>query len=151
MLFRSQAETAESRANRLRSAADVLQRGVEPFIETMVPRLVSKTTLDNRPDRVAEIRRMMLKMSPQDIDQVQHGIAERPDSVPTLKTINVPTLILVGSDDVVSPIGDAEVMRGNIPHAELRVVERGGHYAVYEQPEECGRMVRQFLDRVHSG
>src|SRR5207253_1776762 len=105
---RAQAETPESRANRLRAAADVLDRGTEPFIETMIPRLLGKTTIENRPDVVAEVRQMMRKMSPQDISQVQQGMAERLDSVATLKTVNVPTLVLVGGEDLVSQIGDAE-------------------------------------------
>src|SRR5437588_3829583 len=87
---KAQADTAEGRAVRLKSAADVLERGTEPFVESMIPKLFGKTTLDSRPDLVAGARKMMMKMAAEDIAQVQKGMAERPDSVPTLKTINVP-------------------------------------------------------------
>ena len=45
---------------------------------------------------------MMRKMSPEDVAQVQRGMAERPDSVDTLKTINVPTLLVTGEEDILT-------------------------------------------------
>lgn len=146
---RAQADTREGRVARLESAADVLERGSEPFIESMIPRLLGKTTLDARPDLVATVRKMMMKMSPEDISLVQKGMAERPDSVSTVKTINVPTLILMGDEDSLTPLSDGELMRQNIPGAQLKVVPRGGHYAVFEQAQAVGLLVRQFLDSLY--
>lgn len=143
---RPQAETPESRAARLKSAADVLERGTGPFIEGMLPRVFGKTTLTNRPDLIDAAQRMMRKMSPQAVNLVQRGMAERPDSVSTLKTINVPTLIIGGAEDVATPLADAELMRQNIPGAQLKVIPRSGHYSVFEQPQEAGSVLRQFLD-----
>ncbi len=148
---RAQAETPESRANRLKTASDVLEHGTEPFIDTMIPRLLGHTTLENRPDLVSAVRRMMLKMTPQDINLVQRGMADRPDSVSTLTTINVPTLVLVGGEDIVSPVADGELIRKNILEAEIKVIDRGGHYAVFEQAEETGRLLRRFADQINGG
>jgi 3-oxoadipate enol-lactonase len=143
---RPQAETPESRAARLKAAADVLERGTEPFIETMLPKVFGKSTLQNRPDLVDAARRMMQAMSPHAINLVQQGMAERPDSLATLPTIQVPTLIVGGDEDVASPLPDAELMRKNIPGAQLTVIPKAGHYAVFEQAEAVGRLLRQFLD-----
>ena len=143
---RAQADTVEGRANRLKSAEDVLQRGPEPFIDSMLPKLLGESTHQGRPDLVQTAKRMMMKMSAQDIAQVQRGMAARPDSVETLKTINVPALLLVGSEDTLTPVADAELMRQNIPGSQLRVVARGGHYAVFEQSETALPLLRQFLD-----
>jgi 3-oxoadipate enol-lactonase len=147
---RAQAETPESRAARLQSAVDVLERGVEPFIESMIPKVFGNTTLETRPDLVDAARRMMLKMSPMDISLVQKGMAERPDSVETLKTINVPTLLLAGDEDLATPVPQAELMRQNIAGAEMKVIAKAGHYAAFEQAEEVGRVLRQFLDKIRS-
>jgi pimeloyl-ACP methyl ester carboxylesterase len=92
---------------------------------------------------------MAMKMSPEDVSLVQRGMAERPDSVETLKTINVPTLVIVGNEDVVTPAADAEFMRNAISGAHMKVIPRAGHLAVWEQPEEAGRLLRQFLDALH--
>lgn len=143
---KAQPDNDQARANRLQSAADVLEKGVEPFVDGMIPKLLGETTRRTRPDLADAARKQMLKMSPQDISLVQRGMAERPDSVPTLKTINVPTLVVVGDEDTVSPAADAELMCQNIPNAQRKTIPRAGHYAVWERPEDVGKLLRQFLD-----
>lgn len=146
---RPQAETAESRAARLKTAADVLEHGTEPFIASMVPKVFGQTTIATRPDLIDAAQQMMRKMAPNAVNLVQKGMADRPDSVATLKTITVPTLILAGDEDVATPVTDAELMRQNIPGADLKVVSRAGHYAVFEQPQAAGAVLRQFLDSFY--
>ena len=148
---KAQADTPEGRAGRLKAATDVVERGTESFIESMIPKLFGRTTLSTRPDLVDSARQMMMKMSPEDISLVQKGMAERSDSVETLKTINVPTLIVVGDEDTLSPVADAEVMRQNIADSQMRVVPRAGHFAVWERHEEMGKLLRQFLDSLQLG
>jgi 3-oxoadipate enol-lactonase len=140
---------AEARAGRLQTANDVLQRGTGPFLESMIPRLVGNTTRETRPDVVDAALRMARKMSSEDIAQVQRGMAERPDSIETLKTIDVPTLILTGDEDVFTGPSEAELMRQHIAGSELRVIPKAGHYAALEQPEMVGRLLRQFADSVY--
>ena len=146
---RPQAETAESRAARLKTAADVLERGTEPFIESMVPKLFGRTTIATRPDLIDATKRMMRKMSANAVNLVQKGMADRPDSLPTLKTITVPTLILAGDEDVATPVADAELMKQHIPGADLKVVSRAGHYAIFEQSQAAAAVLRQFLDSFY--
>jgi len=82
---------------------------------------------------------------------VQRGMAERPDSVDTLKTIDAPTLILTGDEDVATGLSDAELMKRNIAGSQMKVIAKAGHYSPWEQPEEVGKIVRQFVDSVSSG
>jgi pimeloyl-ACP methyl ester carboxylesterase len=91
---------------------------------------------------------MMRKMSPQDVAAVQRGMAERPGSLPTLKTINVPTLIVTGDEDNLTGIPEAETMRQNISGSQMKVIAKAGHYSPWEQPQEAGHILRQFLDSV---
>jgi pimeloyl-ACP methyl ester carboxylesterase len=142
------ADNAEARGGRLQAANDVLDRGTEPFFESMVPRVFSKTTRETRPDLVEGALRMMRKMSPEDVAQVQRGMANRPDSVDTLKTINVPTLLITGDEDNLTGVNEAELMRQHISGSQMRVVPKAGHYSPWEQPDEVMRLLRQFLDSV---
>jgi pimeloyl-ACP methyl ester carboxylesterase len=146
---RAGAETPESKAARLQAADRVLREGTAGFIEEMLAKLLSPATRSNRPDIVDAARKMMQAMSPDDVAGVQRGMAERSDSVPTLATINVPTLIIAGEDDSV-PLSEFELMRERIAESELRVVPRAGHYAALEMPQEFGRLLREFLDAVAS-
>jgi pimeloyl-ACP methyl ester carboxylesterase len=143
---RPQADTPEGRNARLKSADDVLERGPEWFADLMLPKLIGKTTCETRPDLVAGAKRMMLKMSPMDIAQVQHGMAARPDSVPTLKTIDVPTLIVLGEEDPIATMADGELMRQHLAHSRLSVIPKAGHFAAWEQPEGVGKLLRQFVE-----
>jgi 3-oxoadipate enol-lactonase len=146
---KAQADNQEARTGRLQAATEVLERGTEPFFETTVQRLLGKTTRDTRPDLVEGALRMMRKMSAEDVAQVQRGMAERPDSVPALKTINVPTLLVTGDEDTLTGAPEAQLMQQNIPGSEIKIIPRAGHYSPWEQPEQVGSLLRQFVDSVH--
>ncbi|HYM77880.1 MAG TPA: alpha/beta fold hydrolase [Candidatus Dormibacteraeota bacterium] len=145
---KAQADGPEARAGRLQAANDILERGTEPFLQSMVPRLFGQTTRETRPDLVDGAVRMMRQMSPQDIAQVQRGMADRPDSVETLKTIHVPTLLITGDEDILTGVNEADFMRQQIAGSQLRVISKAGHYAAWEQPHEAARLFRQFLDSL---
>ena len=140
------ADGHEARAGRLQAANEVLDRGTEPFFEGMIQKVLAKTTREMRPDLVDGALRMMRKMSPEDVAQVQRGMAARPDSVETLKTINVPTLLVTGDEDTLTGVNEAELMRRHIAASQLKVIPKAGHYSPWEQPEEASRLLRQFLD-----
>jgi len=142
------ADAPEARAGRLQAANDVIERGTEPFFQSMIPRVFARTTREMRPDLVEGALRMMRKMLPEDVAQVQRGMAARPDSVDILNTINVPTLIMTGDEDILTGANEAELMRQHIPNSQLRVIQKAGHYSPWEQPQEAGKLLRQFLERL---
>lgn len=142
------ADTDDARKTRLQTAEEVLQRGPEQFVENMIVKLLGKTTQTTRPDLVERARQMMKKTSAQGIAAVQRGMAERPDSIDTLKTIKVPTLILVGEEDSLTTIADAELMHQNIAGSQLRVIPKAGHFSPFERHEAAGHEIRRFLDSV---
>jgi len=147
---KAQADTPEARSVRLQAATFVLDRGTELFFASMIPKLMGKTTRDTRPDLVEGALRMMRTMSPEAVAMVQRGMAERQDSMETLKTINVPTMLVTGDEDILTGVAEAELMRQNISGSEINVIAKAGHYSPWEQPEEVGKLLRQFLDRLNA-
>jgi len=145
---KAQADTAEGRAMRLEAAARVMEQGTEPFLESMLPKLLGETTRRTRPDLVQGALGMMQKMSPEDVAMVQRGMAERQDSVEILGTIHVPTLVVTGEEDVLTGVGDAQLIERHIPGSQMKVVAKAGHYSPWERPEEVGKILRQFVDTV---
>jgi 3-oxoadipate enol-lactonase len=145
---KASADVPEARAGRLQAAADVMEHGTERFFESMLPKLMGRTTQSTRPDLVEGALRMMRKMSAEDVAMVQRGMAERQDSMEILKTINVPTLLVTGDEDILTGVADAELMRRNIPGSQMRVIAKAGHYSPWEQSEEAGKLLRQFLDAL---
>lgn len=146
---KASADSPEARVGRLQAAADVLQKGTEPFFQSMVPKLIGKTTRESRPDLVEGALRMMRKMSAGNVAQVQRGMAERPDSVADLKRINVPTSIMTGDEDILTGPAEAELMHRNISGSELKIIPNAGHYSPWEQSAEVGKLLRQFFDSVY--
>jgi 3-oxoadipate enol-lactonase len=140
------ADTPEARTGRMQVANEVLESGTEVFFQSMIPRLLGKTTRETRPDLVNGALRMMRKMSPEDVAQVQRGMAERPDSIATLKTINVPTMILTGDEDILTGVNEAELMHRQISGSRLRLIAKAGHYSPWEQTQEVAKLLRVFLD-----
>jgi len=145
---KAQADTPEGRASRLEAAARVMEQGTEPFLESMLPKLLGESTRRTRPDLVQGALGMMRKMSPEDVAMVQRGMAERRDSVEILGTIHVSTLVLTGGEDILTGVGDAQLIERHVPASRMKVVAKAGHYSPWEQPEEVGRILRQFVDTV---
>ena len=145
---RAGADSDEARTNRLKAADDVEKQGIVQFIDSMIPKLLGETTRTTRPDLVERTRKMMREMPAAGIAVVQRGMAARPDSAPDLRTINVPTLVMVGAEDTVTPLTEAELMHRQIAGSCLEVIPRAGHYAVFEQHEAAGKVIRGFLDGI---
>lgn len=141
------ADTAEGRAVRLKSADDVLERGVSFFVDAQLPKLLGETTLRSRRDIVDAARKTMRFATPQAIAMVQRGMAERPDSVPTLPSISVPTQLVGGEEDTLAPRAEIGRMHAAIRGSSIAIVPKAGHYVCFEQPEETFRLLRTFCDR----
>ena len=69
----------------------------------------------------------------------------RPDSTPTLATITVPTTILVGAEDTLTPPALAEAMRDAIPASRLVVLPEAGHLTPLERPAEFTAEIRRLV------
>lgn len=145
---RAEPDTEQGRANRLKSIADSRLQGTAPFFDAQAQNLIGETTRRTRPDLLASARAMMQTMSVDGLDVIQRGMAERPDSIPMLHTISVPTLIIVGEEDTVTPIANGQLMHEQIARSRLQMISRGGHYAAFEHPEECAQILRQFFDEL---
>jgi pimeloyl-ACP methyl ester carboxylesterase len=140
-------DTDEGRAGRLKNAEETLQRGPEWAIEQMIPKLLAPVTINSRLDVVERAKATMRQASAAGMAGMQRGMAERADSTETLGGINVPTLVLGGQEDAPAPVSELERMARGIRGAELKIVSKAGHFAAFEQPDEVGRLLRDFLER----
>jgi 3-oxoadipate enol-lactonase len=129
----------------------VKRHGAAAAAKAMLPRLMADSTREARPDLVETMRAMMLRQSPVGIIGAQLGMAERPDSTPTLPTITVLTLAVFGDQDVITPAEpEGRILAETIPGARLVVIPNSGHMSNLEQPAAFNAAVREFLSK-HSG
>jgi pimeloyl-ACP methyl ester carboxylesterase len=144
---RASADTEDGRKGRMQSIDELMKFGPEPFVEKMLEKVIGETTRRNRLDIVDAARTMMKKMTAKAIAEVQRGMAERPDSVATLGTIDVPALVITSDEDGTTPLKEAEIMRKGISRAEMKVIPRAGHYAVFERSDAAFELLMPFLQK----
>ncbi len=141
---RAEPDTAVARAGRDQAAQRVQEVGSAAFAEEMLPRLLAPSSLAD--PRIAGAARAMMASQPvPTVVAALAGLRDREDSRPVLPTISVPTLVLVGEDDVVTPPADAAAMAQAIPGARLVTVPRSGHLSPMENPRAVNAALRAFL------
>lgn len=72
------------------------------------------------------------------------------DLRPVLPSINVPVLLIHGSNDAICPPTASEYMAGQLPIARLELVEGAGHAPFLSRPTEFTAMLRKFIDEIHA-
>ena len=147
---RAQADTAEAKQNRTRQAEKALSEGMAGIADAMLPKLLTPETVSKRPDIVKRVRDMMLKTKPEGAAAALRGMAERDDQTSLLSKISVPTLIIVGAEDAITPVADSEKMNHAITGSRLVVLENAGHVSNLERTEEFNEAVLDFLSESSS-
>jgi pimeloyl-ACP methyl ester carboxylesterase len=141
------ADTPEAARAREELAATVeATASAQPVVEAMLPRLFSHLTYERRPQVLVPIRGVMARARPRAVAGALRGMAVRPDRTAALGSIRVPTLVLVGADDVITPPADSRAMADAIPGARLEVVPEAGHLAPVENPAAVNAAVLGFLN-----
>jgi 3-oxoadipate enol-lactonase len=143
---RASGDTHEVRARRLKSAEKAESEGAKAIAQDMAPLLLGRSTLENRPPVVQRVQAMIESNTPQGIAGAQRGMAERRDSTYILAGIDFPVLIVVGSEDTLTPVAEAESLRNGIPRSRLCVIEGAGHLSNMEQPDEFNTTLTEFIE-----
>jgi pimeloyl-ACP methyl ester carboxylesterase len=145
---RATADTQEARERRLKSATKAEAEGSRAIADEMIPLLLGSTSLKSRPGIVERVRAMIEANSPIGIAGAQRGMAERRDSTYMLPSMDLPVLIIAGSEDKLTPVAEAEDLRNNIPRARLRVIESAGHLSNIENPDEFNKALAEFFEQL---
>jgi 3-oxoadipate enol-lactonase len=149
---RPQADTDTTRAKREENIAKIREHGAADFIESNLATLIGPTAHRRWPQKVGEAREMMQVMKPEAIIAVQQGLAARPDSVATARTMRIPCCVVASAEDPGSTPADmrllAEQIRNGGYGAEYNEIPDAGHFAPFEQPDLVARILRRFFDSV---
>ncbi|HJT34563.1 MAG TPA: alpha/beta fold hydrolase [Pirellulales bacterium] len=142
---RSAADTREAAAGRLKMAEQVIADGMQPVADGMLAKALSPRTMAERPEVVAAVRAMILSSDPTGVAAAQRGMAARPDVSDMLAGIDLPTLVMVGADDALSPADEMRHIAEAIPHARFVVLPEAGHLSPLENPREFNAALTEFL------
>ena len=139
------ADTEEGRARRFASAKKAEQQGAAAIAADIVPVLLGRTSIDQRPRVVERVTRMAESNSPRGIACAQRAMANRPDSRLLMASAGFPVLLICGEEDTLSPPAEMEEMQRGIPGATLKVIERAGHLPNMEQPDKFNSILSGFI------
>jgi pimeloyl-ACP methyl ester carboxylesterase len=138
---RETADTEDGRRGRLEMIEKVRAQGMQPVVDAMLPKMLTSGAPLELKNRVRDI---MLSSSVEGTIAALAAMANRADSSSLLPSIDVPTLIVVGEEDAITPPADAERMARLLLRAKLVRIANAAHMANVEQPEAFNRAVEEW-------
>jgi 3-oxoadipate enol-lactonase len=140
---RAGADTDEGRQAREKNARLVEEQGPAALAEQMLPKLLAA----NAPTPVRdEVRQIVGENEPAGLAAALRAMAARPDSTPKLAEIDVPTLVIVGSEDALTPPAESQALHAGIANSRLVEIPGTGHLSNLENPEAFNAAVDEFLN-----
>lgn len=144
---RSEPDDAAGKAKRDEMIALARSAGAVGVIDQMLPKILAEKT---RPDVAATVRATASRQSAAAIAAALAALRDRPDATATLGCIAVPTLILVGEHDAITPPTMAQSLAAKIPGSKLVTIPGAGHLSNLENPDAFTAAVREFAASVEA-
>lgn len=136
----------EVAAQNRKCRADALpETGLGALADAMLPNLFSPQTGNTIRETV---RSMILRQSLHGVAAADRGMAERPDATDWLPGFSMPTLVVCGEQDSISPVEEMKQMAERIPNAGFATIANAGHLPPIEAPEYFSLALKYFLDDI---
>lgn len=145
---RAEADDPEAAKKRVESAGSVRRRGTDQVAEQMVLKFLTEETRDDHPELVKVITDLMVAQAKPGAANALLGMAERVDMTDQLASIKVPTLVVVGDKDELTPVASAKAMAERIEDAQLVVIPNAAHLTPMERPEDVTKALLEWLHKV---
>jgi pimeloyl-ACP methyl ester carboxylesterase len=148
---RATSDNDAGRAARNDLIALASESGVSAIAAKQLPGMIGKSTRARRPEIVQALQAMMERQPVAGVIGALEAMRDRPDAQATLSSVTVPTLIVVGDEDVITPVADARSMMDLVPAAAQATVEcipEAGHVTCYERPSAVTHVLAEFLVRT---
>jgi 3-oxoadipate enol-lactonase len=142
------ADTEDARQGRYKMAEQARSESASAIAETMLPKMLTQQTREQQADLADFVHRMMAATPVDGIIGALEAMAQRPDSTALLGSIQVPTLIITGSEDALIPPAVAQELHSTIPNAELVIIDGAAHAAVLERPAAVNRAIEEWAMRL---
>jgi pimeloyl-ACP methyl ester carboxylesterase len=141
---KAEGDTPEGKEGRQKMIDLVRAQGAKAVADQMMPKMLAPDADKSRPQVKRELDAIMQSQTPLTIEHALSAMRDRPDSVSDLPSIAVPTVVIVGEHDAITPPAGAEKMSRAIPHATYVVVRGAGHMSPMEQPQQLNDAIRRL-------
>ncbi|MFM9951631.1 MAG: alpha/beta fold hydrolase [Saprospiraceae bacterium] len=144
------ADTPEGKTKRMKAIESIRENGVEKYAEESVKNLFAPESFSTKEKEIVAIKEMILKTPEQVLSKTLLALSKRKETCSTLYKIKIPTLILVGESDNITPPAAAQLMHEKIQHSTLALIKHAGHLANLEHPAEFNKQLKLFLHSIQS-
>ncbi len=142
------ADSAEGKEKRYKTIEQIKREGTADFNENFIKSVFYPDSLKNKQEVVESLRNVVTANSKEAITAGLGALAERSETCTSLNIIRVPTLIICGREDELTPLAQSEYIQKHIDGSVLRVIANAGHVSNLEQPEEFNKYLTDFLDSL---
>ncbi|MFN2587748.1 MAG: alpha/beta fold hydrolase [Actinomycetota bacterium] len=144
---RAEADAPENVEKRTNQQGIVREQGPGALTDGLIGALLGEPTREKKPDVVETVRRLMENPAAGYIGALE-AMKRRPDSTPDLTSIDVPTLIVVGENDTLTPPELSRKMHEHVGGSRLVVIPEAGHLSNLEAPEAFNGALAEFLSSL---
>lgn len=148
---RAEADSDEGRLSRAAAIRRIREEGVGRFADGFLASVLAPGTAERSPGLVAGLRRVILANPPAGLRGHLLAMATRTDTTASLSRIAVPTLVVVGAEDALTPPDGARAMAARIPGARTVEIPGAGHLSSVEAPGAFDRALGEFLASLDAG
>ncbi|HLV26462.1 MAG TPA: alpha/beta fold hydrolase [Gemmatimonadales bacterium] len=145
---RAQPDSEEGREKRRGTIRKAQEEGAQVIADDSITGLLGKTTREQDGEAVSTARAILSQARVAGIVGASEAMMNRPDSTPTLATITVPTLVIVGAEDALTPPKDSRTMANAIANAKLDEIPGAGHLSNIERPAAFTHALRDFVSSL---
>ncbi|CAN5616312.1 alpha/beta fold hydrolase [soil metagenome] len=142
---KASADTPEGREGRQKMLDLVRREGPAAVANQMIPKLLGETSRRDRPQLEEPVRQMIEANHSEGIAGAIEAMLNRPDSTPLLARMSCPVLIIVGSEDTLTPPVESEAMQQRMERSRLVVLPAAGHLSNLETPDAFSQALADFL------
>lgn len=145
---RAGADSEDARERRFLQAAHIRANGLAQLAADMPGHLLAPAAAAGLGHQRRQVSEWISQARPATVCGALQALADRPDQTASLSTIDLPTLVVVGEADSITPAAEAEAMAARLPQARVARIPGAGHLSAYEAPEAFNRAVTQFLQSL---
>jgi 3-oxoadipate enol-lactonase len=145
---RAGADTEDGKQKRRETIELARNDGPTAVARALLPGMVGKSTREREPSVVATMRAMLESASVDSIVGASEAMMNRSDATGSLATIDVPTLIIAGEEDVLTPPKESRAMHAAIAGSRLEIIPGAGHVSNVERPAAFNKVLTEFLAAV---
>lgn len=145
---RAGADNEEAKERRRQQIELVRAEGSTAIANAQIASMVGKTTREKQPDTYDAVHRMIAQAPVDGVAGALEAMMKRPDSTADLAGIDVPTLVVVGEEDAITPVKEARAMQEKIPGSMLQIIAHAGHLSNLERPAAFNHVLTEFVSAL---